>query len=73
MQAETDRAREALGYIPHDLPRPEWHKHGRAAIAAGLSVDDVLEWSRGADIARYNLRDAQAVRDVWHRLQGRGA
>ena len=68
MQAETDRAREALGYIPNDLPRPEWHKHGRAAIAAGLSVDDVLEWSRGAD----NFRSDADVRAAFKTIKPEG-
>lgn len=46
---EVDRARAALQSIPPDLPREEWHAIGRAAIAAGLTVDDVDEWSAPAD------------------------
>ena len=45
---ETDRALEALHAIPSDMPRDDWHKVGRAAIAAGLSVDDLVEWSATA-------------------------
>lgn len=68
LQTEIDRAREALGYIPNDLPRPEWHKHGRAAIAAGLSVDDVLEWSRGAN----NFRSDADVRAAFKTITPEG-
>jgi putative DNA primase/helicase len=46
---EIDRARAALQSIPPDLPRDEWHAIGRAAIAAGLDIDDLDEWSSGAD------------------------
>lgn len=46
---EIDRARAALQSIPPDLPRDEWHAIGRAAIAAGLTVDDVDTWSAPAE------------------------
>lgn len=46
---DTDRARAALQTIPPDLPRDEWHAIGRAAIAAGLTIDDVDEWSAPAE------------------------
>lgn len=46
---EIDRARAALRTIPPDLPRDEWHAIGRAAIAAGLTVDDVDTWSAPAE------------------------
>jgi KaiC/GvpD/RAD55 family RecA-like ATPase len=46
---DTDRARAALHSIPPDLAREEWHAVGRAAIAAGLTVDDVDEWSTPAE------------------------
>lgn len=49
MMPETDRARAALQTIPPDLPRDEWHAIGRAAIAAGLTVDDVDTWSAPAE------------------------
>lgn len=45
---ERGEALSALQTIPPDLPRDEWHKVGRAAIAAGLSVDDLTDWSRPA-------------------------
>ena len=48
MSADTARALDALNAIPPDLPREEWHEVGRAAIAAGLTVDDVDAWSANA-------------------------
>ena len=44
----VEDARHALQYIPPDLPRDDWHRIGRAAIAAGLTVDDVDAWSASA-------------------------
>lgn len=46
---EIDRAHAALAAIPPDLPRDEWHAIGRAAIAAGLTIDDVDTWSAPAE------------------------
>lgn len=46
---DTDRARAALQSIPPDLPRDDWHAIGRAAIAAGLTIDDVDTWSAPAE------------------------
>ena len=55
---DTDRAHDALHSIPADLPRDDWHKVGRAAIAAGLDVDTLVEWSRNAA----NFKSEQDVR-----------
>lgn len=41
-------ARDALFAIDPGQSRDDWHGIGRAAIAAGLSVDDLVEWSAGA-------------------------
>ena len=49
MTPDSDRARAALQAIPPGLPRDEWHEIGRAAIAAGLTVDDVDSWSAPAE------------------------
>lgn len=49
MMTDTDRARAALQSIPPDLPRDDWHAIGRAAIAAGLSIDEVDTWSAPAE------------------------
>lgn len=51
---QISKARDALLAIPPDLPRDQWHEVGRAAIAAGLSVDDLDEWS--APAANYKGR-----------------
>lgn len=47
--SDLDRARDALSAIPPNLPRDQWHKVGRAAIAAGLSIDDIIQWSEPAE------------------------
>lgn len=39
----------------------------------GAGVYDAWQAGEYERIARYNLRDAMAVRDVWYRLLGRGA
>ena len=44
-QSEHERALNALAAIPAGLPREAWHKIGRAAIAAGLSVEELDAWS----------------------------
>ena len=49
MPNDIQRARDALAHVPSNLPREDWHRVGRAAIAAGLSVDDLVDWSAGAD------------------------
>jgi phage/plasmid primase-like uncharacterized protein len=49
LKTETERARAALHAIPPNLPRDEWHEVGRAGIAAGLSIDDLNDWSESAD------------------------
>jgi len=56
-QPDYLEAWEALQAIPPDLPREDWHKAGRAAIAAGLTVDDLVEWSRPA----HNFKSEQDV------------
>ncbi len=45
---DLERARAALSVIPSGLPRDDWHKVGRAAIAAGLSIEDLVQWSATA-------------------------
>lgn len=57
---DTDRARAALAVIPANLPRDEWHEVGRAAIAAGLTVDDVDNWSETAENYK-GRRDIEAA------------
>ena len=45
---DIDRARSALHSIDAGCTRDDWHRIGRAAIAAGLSVDDLDKWSSSA-------------------------
>lgn len=45
MLTEIDRAIDALHFLDAGCTRDDWHKIGRAAIAAGLSVDDLDTWS----------------------------
>ncbi|NZA00581.1 PriCT-2 domain-containing protein [Ottowia beijingensis] len=65
---ELNRAREALGHIPPDLPRDEWVRAGMAAQAAGLDFDAFDSWS--AQAASY---DSRAARDTWRSFKpGKG-
>ncbi len=65
---DLDRARDALHAIPPDLPRDDWHRVGRAAIAAGLSIDDLVEWSRNAG----NFKSEQDVRAAFKTITPEG-
>ena len=60
MQPDADRARDALQFIPPDLPRNDWVRAGMAAHAAGLDFDAFNDWSAGG--GNY---DERAARDVW--------
>lgn len=63
-----ERARAALYFIPPDLPRAEWVSAGMGAHAAGLPVNDFIEWSRHAP--SFNL---QACKATWRSFKhGRG-
>jgi putative DNA primase/helicase len=63
-----ERARSALYAIPPNLPRSEWVNVAMAAHAAGLPVEDFIEWSRPAP--SFNL---QACKAVWRSIKaGRG-
>ena len=55
---EIDRARDALQFLDPGCGREDWHRIGRAAIAAGLSVDDLDAWSCHAS----NYKGEQDVR-----------
>ncbi len=57
---DLKHARSALFAIDPGLPREDWHRVGRSAIAAGLSVADLDEWSSSA--ANYKgMRDVEAA------------
>lgn len=45
---DAARARSALHAIDAGIPREQWHEIGRAALAAGLTLEDVDEWSASA-------------------------
>lgn len=64
MTSDAHRARAALLAIPPDLPREEWHRIGRAAIAAGLDVDALVEWSRTAP----NFKNEKDVRSAFRNI-----
>lgn len=58
---ESERARDALSAIDPSCDREQWVRTGMAAKAAGLSLDDWTEWSRGGD----NFRSARDCESVW--------
>lgn len=68
MMGGTDRALDALYAIPPDLSREDWHEAGRAGIAAGLTVDDLLEWSRPAS----NFKSESDVRAAFRTIRPDG-
>jgi len=57
---DIERARAALYAIPPNLPRDRWVKVGMGSHAAGLPVDDFIEWSRPAP--SFNL---QTCKSTW--------
>ncbi|MDP1610089.1 MAG: AAA family ATPase [Sulfuritalea sp.] len=46
--SDTTRALSALCHLDPGMPIDQWHAAGRAAIAAGLSIDDIDDWSSAA-------------------------
>lgn len=68
VQADNLEAWEALQAIPSNLSRADWHKVGRAAIAANLSIDELVEWSRPAG----NFKSEQDVRDAFRTIRPDG-
>lgn len=61
-------ATEALYNIPSDLPREEWLKTGMAAISAGLSIDEIINWSRTGS----NFKNEKDVRDSFKNVNVAG-
>jgi hypothetical protein len=59
-----DRYLDALHAIPPDLSRDNWHKVGRAAIAAGLTIDDIDTWSSSASNYKGNKDVKAAFRTI---------
>lgn len=68
MDADIDRARDALQAIPPDCDRETWVKVGMSAQAAGVDFDTFDTWSAGA--GNY---DSRAARDTWRSFKpGKG-
>jgi putative DNA primase/helicase len=65
---DLERAREALWACDPGADRETWHEVGRAAIAAGLSIDDVLEWSSHAS----NFAGERDVRSAFRGITPEG-
>ena len=63
-----DDAAEALHWIDAGCNRDDWHKIGRAAIAAGLSVDDLDTWSATAG----NYAGSQDVKAAFRTITPEG-
>ena len=60
MPNEIDRANDALHFLDAGCDRETWHTIGRAAIAAGLTIDDLDNWSAtGGNYA--GTRDVQSA------------
>ena len=60
MLNNLDRAHDALHFLDAGCDRDTWHKIGRAAIAAGVTVDALDAWSSTA--GNYaGIRDVQAA------------
>ena len=55
MDADLNRARNALQCIPADLPRDEWARVLMAGQSAGLDADELRAWSEHGN--SYNARD----------------
>ena len=57
---DRKHARDALFAIDPGCPRDEWHRIGRGAIAAGLDLETLVEWSaQGANFK--GERDVRAA------------
>ena len=65
---DTRHALDALFAIDPGCSRDEWHAIGRAAIAAGLSVDDLVQWSEPAS----NYRGDRDVRSAFRGITANG-
>ena len=66
--ASTQKALDALHFIPADTDRDTWVRTGMAAHAAGLSFEDFDAWSSSA--GNYNTA---AARDTWRSFKdGKG-
>ena len=58
-----DHARDALQYLDAGRDRATWHQYGTAAVAAGLSLEDIDDWSSRAS-------NYKGTRDVHSAFKG---
>jgi len=65
---DTRHALEALHAIDAGCSREEWHRIGTAAIAAGLTVDDIIAWSESAP----NFAGERDVRAAFRTITPKG-
>ena len=65
---DLDRARSALQHLDPSCNREDWHRIGRAAIAAGLTVDDLDAWSSSAS----NYQGERDVRAAFRTIKPEG-
>src|SRR5690554_2552511 len=68
MSNDIDRARDALGAIDPGCDRETWVKAAMGAKAAGLAVEDFIDWSSKAD----NYDGEADCRAVWRSINGHG-
>lgn len=69
MTADIDCVKDALMAIDPNLGREDWHRVGCSAIAAGLSIDDIDEWSSSAG----NYTGLQDVKAAFKTIKRDGA
>ncbi|MCA8301293.1 PriCT-2 domain-containing protein [Burkholderia seminalis] len=65
MLADIDRARSALFHLDPGCDRESWVRFGMAAKAAGLDVDDWIEWSASGA----NYGGESETRAVWRSIK----
>jgi putative DNA primase/helicase len=65
---DPKHASAALFAIDPGCPRDEWHRIGRAAIAAGLDVETLVDWSAAAP----NFKDERDVRAAFRTVKADG-
>ena len=68
MLDNLDRAHDALHFLDAGCDRDTWHKIGRAAIAAGVTVDALDAWSSSAG----NYAGTRDVQDAFRTIKADG-
>ena len=62
------RAKDALCFLDAGCDRDTWHEIGRAAISAGLSIDDIDAWSASAE----NYKGTKDVKSAFRAITPEG-